>query len=67
MVIRDIKIAIFITYGHTHIYTQNKRNKANWKLTKVHKNIDDFRLFFIFHFAYACILQVHYIKLELHL
>lgn len=25
MVIRDIKIAIFITYGHTHIYTHKTR------------------------------------------
>lgn len=50
MVIRDIKIAIFITYGHIHIYihTKQEKQKANWKLTRVRKNIDDFRLFLSF-------------------
>lgn len=47
MVIRDTKIAIFITYGHRHIYiyTKQEKQKENWKLTRVHKNIDDFRSF----------------------
>lgn len=34
MVIRDIKIAIFITYGYTYIYTQNKRNKSKLETDK---------------------------------
>lgn len=32
---------------HIYIHTQEKQ-KENWKLTSVHKNIDDYRLFLSF-------------------
>ena len=39
-------------HTHTHIYiythTKQEKQKENWKLTSVHKNIDDYRLFLSF-------------------